>query len=1097
MSETHCKTCGRPLAEDGLGGLCASCMMKLVMPEGNWGHQPSIMQHQSPLLTIPGYEIHKEIARGGMGIVYRARQLEPEREVALKMLLPHQVASPGMRERFRLEARAIAALEHPAILPVHHVGEHNGLPFFTMKLATGGTLAQRKEHFTGKWRGIAELVASLADAVQFAHERGVLHRDLKPGNVLFDEASRAYVSDFGLAKLVGTDSDLTRSVELLGTPHYVAPEIAAHSAKEATTASDIYSLGAIFYELLAGRPPFDAEGVPALLKKIVEEEPVSPSRLERGLQPASTASITTGETSRAAVVPSAKRPEGRAPMPRDLEVICLKCLAKKPERRYATARELAQDLRRWLAGRTIFARPATPFERVHAWMRRNPALAAMSAVLILVLVVAVIGEARSNRQLQHALSDSLRRQAQLERSSGRIGQRFDTLKLIARAVDHLQKSGSSLSPSNLVSLRSEAAAALALPDARPLARWPVHISHYENAFDFTANLERYVTAAPDGGFIVFSTLGHRPLYHVSGETNNPALTLRLSPDGEWLAVRFQDGHAEMHSIASKQPPRRWLGDRRVAAIFTFADSRFAVTASSLGRPRLVEVIDPGSGVTLAELPAGRATHMAFNGAATHLALAGKELTVWRVADTNQLWTTALTQDATAIAWLGDEQQMAVAIHRESATAANPREDGPVLLFDAVTGRQKAVLAEFASPPAQFAFSSASRSLVASTWDEQLMWASVGTKEFRLPLPGAHRALRFAPDGRRLGYAPSRDELGVAELITPTVWHEWQMTSPPAEPCFAMDVSADGEWVVTSTVEGLHLWDAKQRKEVASHPVPAKPWWMPAFFGPNDAFVYYSSANFGVRRVELLRTNTPNGQTRLQFGAAQQLGVPRDNVAIGLASDGRSLIVGEHHRQRSNDRIPPTVWLWPDGNPSTAHKLAEGFPLVGYRTIAGSPWAVTTDRVTPDVWIWNFETSKQIRSLGIPVQVNSEPTANGRWIATRTSKEFCVWETGTWRAISRWPARPDEQDNGSIISSKDSRLLATNTADGSLVLRELPTGTDLIQLIPPHSLAAREWLFSPDGKRLIIVLRNGQVVDWDLAELRRELAKLKLDWQDRR
>ena len=129
-----------------------------------------------------------------------------------------------------------------------------------------------------------------------------------------------------------------------------------------------------------------------------------------------------------------------------------------------------------------------------------------------------------------------------------------------------------------------------------------------------------------------------------------------------------------------------------------------------------------------------------------------------------------------------------------------------------------------------------------------------------------------------------------------------------------------------------------------------------------------------------------------------------------------------------------------------------------------------------------------------MQVNSEPTANGRWIATRTSKEFCVWETGTWRVLSRWPARPEEQDSGSIISSKDSRLLATDAADGAFVLRELPHGTELVRLIPPHSLAAREWLFSPDSNRLIIVTRNGQVVEWDLAELRRELAKLKLDWK---
>jgi serine/threonine-protein kinase len=161
-----------------------------------------------------------------MGIVYRASQLEPPRTVALKMLLPHQSGLAQMRERFRIESQAIAGLDHPAILPVYQVGEQDGLPWFTMKLAAGGSLATRRAALDGDWRGTAELIAMLADAVQFAHERGVLHRDLKPGNVLFDEAGRAYVSDFGLAKIIGADNDLTRSVDFLGTPHYAAPPTA-------------------------------------------------------------------------------------------------------------------------------------------------------------------------------------------------------------------------------------------------------------------------------------------------------------------------------------------------------------------------------------------------------------------------------------------------------------------------------------------------------------------------------------------------------------------------------------------------------------------------------------------------------------------------------------------------------------------------------------------------------------------------------------------------------------------------------------------------------------------------------------------------------
>src|SRR5262249_1755983 len=214
--------------------------------------------------------------------------------------------------------------------PVHQMGEHDGLPFFTMKLATGGTLAQRKGQLAGNWRDIAELMVTLADAVQFAHDRGVLHRDLKPSNILFHEQNHPYLTDFGLAKLAHADADLTRSVDFLGTPPYVAPEVATRSARQATTASDIYSLGAILYELLAGRPPFEAESVPALLKKISEDEPIKPS-------------------AKASAVP------------RDLEVICLKSLAKEPARRYESARALVEDLRCWLDGRPIRARPVSAF----------------------------------------------------------------------------------------------------------------------------------------------------------------------------------------------------------------------------------------------------------------------------------------------------------------------------------------------------------------------------------------------------------------------------------------------------------------------------------------------------------------------------------------------------------------------------------------------------------------------------------------------------------------------------------------------------------------------------------------------------------------
>jgi len=369
--EPRCPRC-QSTAPRLVAGVCPRCLISDSLRPADAPGGPS----RRGLMQIPGHTVVEELARGGMGVVYRATQADPPREVALKMLRPQSLESPEMLERFRQEARTLAALEHPAILPVYDTGEEDGLPWFTMKLATGGTLAGRRDRYRGDWRGIAQLVATLADAVQFAHDRGVLHRDIKPGNVLFDDAGRAHVADFGLARAVAVDSDLTRTIALLGTPHYLAPEIAVSDARAATTSSDQYALGAVLYELLAGRPPFEAEGIPGLLRRIAENEPVAPSRA------------------------GGNGPGGS--VPRDLEVICLKALSKSADRRYASVRDLASDLRNWLEGHPITARAAGPVERLTACARRNPALAFAASAAVLLLAALVAIEVRGNRRLMAA-----------------------------------------------------------------------------------------------------------------------------------------------------------------------------------------------------------------------------------------------------------------------------------------------------------------------------------------------------------------------------------------------------------------------------------------------------------------------------------------------------------------------------------------------------------------------------------------------------------------------------------------------------------------------------------------------------------------------
>ncbi len=321
------------------------------------------------------YEIKSELGRGGMGVVYQARQVSLNRPVALKMIRAGVLADLAELRRFQNEAEAVALLDHSGIVPVYEIGEHDGQKYFSMKLVEGGNLAEQLGNYTDNPRGAATVLAEAAEAVHHAHMRGILHRDLKPANILIDTEGHPHVTDFGLAKRTEADPELTASGVILGTPAYMSPEQATGHRGTITTATDVYGLGAILYALLAGKAPFGGESAIQTIEAVRNRAPEPPSRFN-------------------------------AKVPRDLETICLKCLEKDPRRRYAGVQALADDLRAWLESRPISARRVGVLERAWLWCKRRPAVAALTAAVLLASIggtAAVIAvQAKANADLKTA-----------------------------------------------------------------------------------------------------------------------------------------------------------------------------------------------------------------------------------------------------------------------------------------------------------------------------------------------------------------------------------------------------------------------------------------------------------------------------------------------------------------------------------------------------------------------------------------------------------------------------------------------------------------------------------------------------------------------
>lgn len=545
------------------------------------------------LPEFPGHEVVRELGRGGMGVVYEARQLDPPRVVALKALPTARLRTPVERVRFRREAQVAARLDHPGIVPVYMIGEADGVPFYTMRLAPGGPLSRALDRYTADPRATARLVADLARAVHHAHQHAVLHRDLKPSNILLDADGRGCVADFGLVRDLADPDPITRTADLVGTPPYMAPEQTRGQGEPCTVATDVYGLGCVLYTCLTGRPPFTGSNPAAVLLQVQQSDPEPPARVNPRV-------------------------------PRDLDAVCRMCLEKVPARRYASGAELAADLDRFVNGAPVRAKPIGPARRAARWVRRHPLPAALATLAALALLTACGVGAWAwdrDRKLGLAQRDAERNRffAGLERVRQRrddpyaswSGQSLADLRELAAlgpARDHLAE------------LRSEVAAALAAADLGPgplLADFPAYATHYSaddrwlavagwtagargrvELTDRTTNARRDLTFPVDAKW---QDRAGRP---------DGARCIRFSPDARWLVVGTRSGWLVRWDMTDLDAgPYAWPGHTE-----DHAEPRFvAVTTAGFtadGRTLLSGSLGATRGWTVAD---GRTTGLVLKG----------------------------------------------------------------------------------------------------------------------------------------------------------------------------------------------------------------------------------------------------------------------------------------------------------------------------------------------------------------------------------------------------------------------------------------------------------------------------------------------------